>query len=187
MFSVLGKETTINQIEVSFGATETICDLKFEGVFAGSQIVNLAFLIDREKQIDKIKCPYKLDGKSGDVLAHGFYPGSMQICGDLPFDIENWKVKKTTNGCGEYNLLHVGLHEICDCLGFFHQNEPNSIMQPCYRHGYSVVNRFEAVSVNDKKLLQEMYGKPASDGKPKTAEVRSVFTVTHKKAKLCLE
>ena len=42
-------------------------------------------------------------------------------------------------------------------------------MVPCYRHGYSVENRFEAVSENDKKLLQEMYGIP------KSVEMRAIY------------
>ena len=38
MYSVLGKETTINQIEVAFGVTESICDLKFEGVLPEAKL-----------------------------------------------------------------------------------------------------------------------------------------------------
>jgi len=48
------------------------------------------------------------------------------------------QMKKTTSRCGKYNLFNVGLHKICHCLECFHQNEPNSVMVPCYRHGYSV-------------------------------------------------
>jgi len=88
-------------------------------------------------------------------------------------------IERNTPRCGKYHLSYVSLHDICHCLGCFHQNESDSVMTPSCRHGYSVENRFEAVSENDKKLLQEMYGKPTEGyprGKaPKSVEVRTVF------------
>ena len=178
-----GKETTITQIECAFGVIESLCNLKFQRVFDGSQILNIAFLTDDKKENEKM-CPYsiKKDGKNG-ILAHGFYPsGSRQgLSGDLHFDNENWTIEKTTPGCGKYNFIYVSLHEICHCFGCFHQNEPDSIMAPCYRHGCSVENRFEAVSESDKKLLQEMYGKPTEG---RSVEVRVVFDSKNAKVML---
>ena len=79
----------------------------------------------------------------------------------------------------KYHLFYVVWHEICHCLGCFHQNEADSVMAPCYQHGYSVKNRFEAVRKNDKKLLREMYGKPG-----RSVEVRAVLN--SKKVKVML-
>jgi len=41
-YSILGKETTLTQIECAFGVIGSICNLKFERVFDGSQIMNTA-------------------------------------------------------------------------------------------------------------------------------------------------
>jgi len=42
-YPILGKETTITQIECAFGVIESLCNLKFGRVFDGSQIMNIAY------------------------------------------------------------------------------------------------------------------------------------------------
>ena len=58
--SSLGKEKTFNEIENAFSVWHNVCNLKFERVFDGSQVMNIAFLTDDEKQNAEINCPYKL-------------------------------------------------------------------------------------------------------------------------------
>jgi len=60
----LGKEKTLNEIENVFSVWQNVCDLKFERVFDGSQVMNIAFFTDDEKQNAEIKCPYKLNKKN---------------------------------------------------------------------------------------------------------------------------
>ena len=84
----LGKEKTLNEIENVFSVWQNVCDLKFERVFDGSQVMNIAFFTDDEKQNAEIKCPYKLNKKKSGTLAHGFYPGNSTLSGDLHFDNE---------------------------------------------------------------------------------------------------
>jgi len=74
-YSSLGKEKTLNEIENAF----SVCNLKFEGVFDGSQVMNIAFLTDDEKQNVEINCSYKLNNKKSGTLAHGFYLGDFNI------------------------------------------------------------------------------------------------------------
>ena len=60
-YSSLGKEKTLNEIENVFSVWQNVCNLKFERVFDGSQVMNIAFLTDDEKQNVEINCPYKLN------------------------------------------------------------------------------------------------------------------------------
>jgi len=63
-YSSLGKEKTLNEIENAFSVWQNVCNLKFERVFDGSQVMNIAFLTDDEKQNADINCPYKLNNKN---------------------------------------------------------------------------------------------------------------------------
>ena len=72
-YSSLWKETTITQVEVAFGAIESIYDIKFERVFDGSKIINIAFLTEDEKENENVKWLYLLkNDKKGNILAHGY-------------------------------------------------------------------------------------------------------------------
>jgi len=111
-YSSLGKEKTLNEIENAFSVWQNVCNLKFERVVDGSQVMNIAFLTDDEKQNAEINCPYKLNNNKSDTLAHGFYPGNSTLSGDLHFDNEKWSDQKTVSGDGKYNLFSVAVHEI---------------------------------------------------------------------------
>jgi len=111
-YSSLGKERTLKEVENAFGVWENVCNLKFERVFDGSQVMNIAFLTDDEKQNAEINCPYKLNNQKSGTLAHGFYPGGSKLSGDLHFDNEIWTDQKTVSGDGEYNLFSVAVREI---------------------------------------------------------------------------
>ena len=50
-YSSLGKEKTLNEIENAFCVWQNVCNLKFERVFDASQVMNIAFLTDDEKQV----------------------------------------------------------------------------------------------------------------------------------------
>ena len=97
-YSSLGKEKTLNEIENAFSVWQNVCNLKFETVFDGSQVMNIAFLTDDEKQNAEINCPYKLNNKKSGTLAHGFYPGNSTLSGDLHFDNERFRL--TAKECG---------------------------------------------------------------------------------------
>ena len=99
-YSSLGKEKTMNEIENAFSVWQNVCDLKFERVFDGSQVMNIAFLTNDEKQNAEINCPYKLNNKKSGALAHGFYPGNSTLSGDLPFENERWSDQKQFQGMG---------------------------------------------------------------------------------------
>jgi len=51
----------------------------------------MTFLNNHDMQIN---CPYKLNGQGGGTLAHTFYPGVSEVCGDIHFDNENWTSEK---------------------------------------------------------------------------------------------
>jgi len=51
----------LNEFENAFGVWQNVCNLKVERVFNGSEIINITFLTDDEKQIAEINCPYKLN------------------------------------------------------------------------------------------------------------------------------
>ena len=93
-------------------------------------------------------------------LAHGFYPGTQQICGDIHFDKENWTDKKAQSGDGKHNIFSVGVHELGHALEIFHSNEEDSIMVSYYKHGFSTDDKNETLSDSDKALIRQEYGKP---------------------------
>jgi len=133
--------------------------LKFERAFDGSQVMNIAFLTDDEKQNAEINCPYKLNNKKSGTLAHGFYPGNSTLSGDLHFDNERWSDQKTVSGDGKYNLFSVAVHEIGHCIGLFHNTEDkDSIMHPIYKPGFSGENKNKIHSESEIKTVQGMYG-----------------------------
>ena len=75
----------------------------------------ISFLTDHDNTID---CPYKLNGQKGGTLAHAFYPGAGQICGDIHFDNENWVTGKTSPGTGTgKKIFAVCVHELRHSLG----------------------------------------------------------------------
>jgi len=158
-YSSLGKEKTLNEIESAFSVWQNVCNLKFERVFDGSQVMNIAFLTDDEKQNAEINCPYKLNNKKSGTLAHGFYPGDSTLSGDLYFDNERWSDQKTVSGDGKFNLFSVTVHEIGRCIGLFHNTEDkDSIMRPIYQTGFSIENKNNILSESDIQTVQEMYG-----------------------------
>ena len=129
-YSSFGKEKTLNEIESAFSVWQNVCNLKFERVFDGSQVMNIAFLTDDERQNKEINCPYKLNNKKSGTLVHGFYPGDSTLSGDLHFDNERWSDQKTVSGDGKFNLFSVAVHEIGHCIGLFHNTEDkDSIMR----------------------------------------------------------
>ena len=119
-YSSLGKEKTLNEIENAFSVWQNVCNLKFERVFDGSQVMNIAFLTDDEKQNAEINCPYKLNNKKSGTLAHGFYPGDSTLSGDLHFDNEmdrhensfrGWEIKLIFSCCSRNWSLHRTLSQ----------------------------------------------------------------------------
>jgi len=158
-YSSLGKEKPLNEIENAFSVWENVCNLKFKRVFHGSQVMNIAFLTDDEKQNAEINCPYKLNNKNSGTLAHGFYLGNSTLSGDLHFDNEIWTDQITVSEDGKFNLFSVAVHEIGHCIGLFHNTEDeDSSMQPIYKSGFSVENKNKILSESDIKTVQEMYG-----------------------------
>ena len=130
-YSSLGKEKTLNEIENAISVWQNLCKLKFERVFDGSQVMNIAFLTDDEKQNAEINCTYKLNNKKSGTLAQGFCPGNSALSGDLHFDNDGWSDQKTVSRDGKYNLFSVAVHEIGHCIGLFHNTEDkDSIMHP---------------------------------------------------------
>jgi len=156
-YSSLEKEKTLNEIENAFSVWQNVCNLKFERVFDGSQVMNIAFLTDDEKQNAEIDCPYKLNNKKSGTLVHGFYLGNSTLPGD--FDNERWSDQKTVSRNGKDNLFSGAVHEIGHCIGLFHNTEDkDSIMQPIYKPGFSIENKNKILSESDIKTVQEMYG-----------------------------
>jgi len=149
----------LNEIENAFSVWQNVCNLKFEKVFDGSQVMNIAFLTDDEKQNAEINCPCKLNNKISGTLAHGFYPGNSTLSCDLHFDKERWSDQKTVSGDGKFNLFSVAVHEIGHCIGLFHNTEDeDSIMRSIYKPGFSVENKNNILSDSDIKTVKEMYG-----------------------------
>ena len=118
-YSSLGKEKTLNEIANAFSVWQNVCDLKFERVFDGSQVMNIGFLTDDEKQNAKINCPYKLNNKKSGTLALGFYPGNSTLSGDLHLNNERWSDQKTVPAVGNtiyFQLLFTKLVIASDCF-----------------------------------------------------------------------
>jgi len=78
-YSSLGKETTLNEVENAFSVWENVCNLKFERVFDGSQVMKIAFLTDDEKQNVEMNCSYKLNNKKS-VTWHTDFTPVIQHC-----------------------------------------------------------------------------------------------------------
>jgi len=97
-YSSLGKEKTLNEIENAFSVWQSVCNWKVERVFDGSQVMNIPFLTDDEKQNAEINCPYKRNNKKSGTLAHGFYPENSTLSGDLHFDNERYQTRKQFQG-----------------------------------------------------------------------------------------
>ena len=136
-----------------------VCNLKFERVLDGSQVMFIAFLTDGEKQNAENNCPYKLNNKKSGTLEHGFYPGNSTLSGHWHFDNERWSDQKTISVDGKYNLFSVAVHEIGHCIRLFHNTEDkDSIILTIYKHGFSVENKNEILSEYDIKTVQKMYG-----------------------------
>jgi len=149
----------LNEIENALRVWQNVCNLKFERVFDGSQVMNIAFLTDDEKQNAEINCPFKLNNKKSGTLAHGFYPGNSTLSGDLPYDNERWSDQKTVSGDGKFILFSVTVYEIGHCIGLFHNTEgKDSVIQPIYKPGFSVENKNNKLSESDIQTVQEMYG-----------------------------
>ena len=110
----------MNEIENAFSVWQNVCYLKFESVFDGSQVMDIAFLTDDEKQNAEINCPYKLNNTKSGTLAHGFYHGNSALSGELHFENERWSDQKTASGDEKFNLFSVAVHEIGHCIGLFH-------------------------------------------------------------------
>jgi len=70
-YSSLGKEKALNEVENAFSIWKYVCNLKFERVFDWSQVMNIAFLTDNEKQNVESNCP-----------------STSTLSGDLHFDNE---------------------------------------------------------------------------------------------------
>jgi len=64
-------------------------------------------------------------------------------------------------------------------LGIFHSNEKDSVMTPCFKHGFSPDYKHEILDGSNNALIQQMYGKPKSV--EVRTEVKAVFI--SKKAK----
>ena len=58
-YSSLGKEKTLNEIENAFSVWQNVWNLKFERVFDGSQVMNIAILMDDEKRNAEIDCHFQ--------------------------------------------------------------------------------------------------------------------------------
>jgi len=87
--------------------------------------------------------------------------------------------QKTVSGDGKYNLFSVATHELGHALILYHSDDPDSVMAPIYKHGFSTENRDKILSESYKSLIQTMYGKP------KSFETRAVFD--SKKAKIMVK
>ena len=176
-YSSLGKEKTLNKIANAFNVWQNVCNLKFERVFDGSQVMNIAFLTDDEKQNVEINCPYKLNNKKSGTLAHGFYPRNSALSGDLHFDNERWSDQETVLGDEKINLFSAVVHEIGHCIGLFHTTEDkHNVMQPIYKPGFSVENKNKTLSESDINTVQEIYGAA------KNLIVMAILTLTKQKS-----
>jgi len=77
---------------------------------------------------------------TGQRLAHAFYPGWV-TCVET-FTLTMSTDQKTVLGDGKYNFFSVATHELGHALGVFHSNEKDSVMEPFYRHGFSLKMKF---------------------------------------------
>jgi len=69
----LEKKKTLNEIENACSVWQNVCNLKFDRVFDGRQVMNIAFLTDDEKQNAEINCPYKLNNLSHELGRENFF------------------------------------------------------------------------------------------------------------------
>jgi len=158
-----GEDKTHRQIDVAFETWRSVYGLKLAKVEARPSVDSDDSNSDANIKIsflnDHINCPYKLIGRPGGTLAHVFHPGNSAICGDIHFDSDNWTDQKTVSGDGKYNLFSVATHGLGHALGLYHSDDPDSVMAPIYKHGFSTENRDKILSESDKSLIQTMYGK----------------------------
>jgi hypothetical protein len=127
----------------------------------------------RERHFD---CPYPFDGKSN-VLAHAFFPTSVNFKGQLHFDLdENWNIGK------DIDLLTVAIHEMGHALGIKHtpvsDSYKDNIMYPSYT---GVKTTFGDFDIQNFKLNYQKWIVHPKPKKTLKEWFRLIFTLLFRK------
>ncbi|MEZ6191795.1 MAG: matrixin family metalloprotease [Phycisphaerales bacterium] len=97
---------------------------------------------------------HMFDGPSG-TLAHGYFPNTFGLAGDIHFDdSETWTIGPSAGGI---DFIEVAVHEIGHALGLLHEFVTDAIMNPIYGRRYTGAGSAFLLP-DDIAAIQTLYG-----------------------------
>jgi len=139
---------TRNTLRRALTAWENVSPLKFREEQSNDAKIQISFENDQHSYGNG-------DGRFGqNVIAHGFYPSSNPLGGDVHFNKEKYRFTDRKPNSGEIALLNIAVHELGHSIGLDHSNDRGAVMYPIYNPNIALPQR------DDINGVQAIYGRP---------------------------